>query len=83
MSFADFCVDMPVREVTLEEIGETLNNSEWSQMLQQEFAQKAQPADAIYYYCSPPEQWDVSMGSEGYVLVRDGQIIHSVVLRMN
>jgi hypothetical protein len=39
--------------------------------------------DDVFYYCSEREAWDVGMGSEGYILVRDNEIIDNLVVRMN
>jgi hypothetical protein len=83
MSFADFCVGMRLREVTLEEIAKSSERPETLQYLQQHFKQQTRPGDVIYHYCSEPSMWDLGMGSEGYIVVRDGQIVDSLVLRMN
>lgn len=48
-----------------------------------QFSPKVRPGDVIYYYCSRLDEWDRLMGSEGYILVRDGEIVESVVVRMN
>ena len=40
------------------------------------------PGDDVFYYCSEKELWDALMGSEGYILVRERQVIDNVVLKM-
>jgi hypothetical protein len=79
MSLAEFSVGMKLREINLREVAEPARYAEWIQELQQQ----ALPTDTIYHYCSEPEQWNLGMGSEGYIIVGDGQIIESVVCRMN
>jgi hypothetical protein len=83
MSFAEFWAMMPVQVVgmngVIDMLGETVSH-EW---IRQRFEQQVQPNDAIYYYCSEQAQWDMMMGSEGYLLVRDGEIIGSFTHRMN
>ncbi len=42
-----------------------------------------QPGDEIWLFCSPPRTWEVMMGREGYVLLRNGKEIDRVVTVMN
>lgn len=82
-SFADFCAMMPVQVVgvsgVVDMLGETVSH-EW---IRQRFEQQVQPTDVVYYYCSEQAEWERMMGSEGYLLVRDGEIIDSFTHRMN
>ena len=39
--------------------------------------------DLICCHCSPQKDWDIGAGVEGVVLVRDGKIVNSLVLKMN
>lgn len=38
--------------------------------------------DRLIYYCADRESFDTGLGSEGYVLVRDDEVIGSVIRRM-
>jgi hypothetical protein len=62
---------------------QTLGGTEKHEAIHREFRQQARPTDVIYYYCSERPEWDMLMGSEGYLLVRDGEIVDSIVRRMN
>ena len=42
-----------------------------------------QEGDKVYSYCSPPFSWEQMFGREGLLIVRDDQIVKSVVIRMN
>ncbi len=44
---------------------------------------KREPGDRVLYYCSERKEWDAGMGSEGYALVRNGEVIDELVLKMN
>lgn len=48
-----------------------------------EFGQRAHPSDVFFYYCSNPEEWRLGMGSEGFVAVRNGEVVDEIVWRMN
>lgn len=47
------------------------------------FLAKYREGDSILWYTSRQEDWEANMGSEGYVLVREGYLVESCVLRMN
>jgi hypothetical protein len=49
----------------------------------QEIKGQVQQNDEVYHYSSEPSLWELGMGSEGYVVVRKGQIVASIVQRMN
>jgi len=83
MSFADFCAMIPVQLVGADGIVDMIGEMVSYERIRQRFGQLVQPADEIYYYCSEPAAWDKMMGSEGYLLVRDGEIIHDITRRMN
>lgn len=51
--------------------------------LLRELKARALPGDVFYYYCSERAQWEALMGSDGYIAVRDGVVVDSLVLRMN
>lgn len=39
--------------------------------------------DEIWEFCSPLEDWEQLMGSEGYVLIKENQVKKILILRMN
>lgn len=73
-----------IREVTLAEFQEALANSHASfQAKKDEFLAERQATDQIYFYSTNPESWRKTMGLEGYLLVRQNQIIASLLTKMN
>lgn len=48
-----------------------------------EIVEKYQDGDEIFWYCSPRADWEKLMGSEGYVLIRGGYLVSSVLCPMN
>jgi hypothetical protein len=83
MSFAEFCVEKSVQVVGVNGVVDVVGETVSYESIRQRFEQQVQPTDLIYYYCSEPALWDMLMGSEGFLLVRDGEIVDSAVLRMN
>jgi hypothetical protein len=55
----------------------------WANKQWREFLARMHPGDELWEYRTPQEDWDQLMGSSGFVLIRDGQIIASHVDRMN
>ena len=51
--------------------------------LLQSLASRSLPKDEFYHYCSLPAQWDALMGSEGWICVRNGEVVEDVLWRMN
>jgi hypothetical protein len=47
------------------------------------FLSKAQTHDEIWRFTSPAEYWEKMMGRAGYSIVRDGEIVDSIVTLMN
>ncbi len=39
--------------------------------------------DELWEFCSPPESWEHLAGRAGIALVRDGEIVESIVTMMN
>lgn len=62
---------------------QTLGGMEKYEVIRAEFRQQVRPRDVIYYYCSEQPEWGMMMGSERYLLVRDGKIVDSIARRMN
>jgi hypothetical protein len=48
-----------------------------------EFRRSLLPGDELYHYDSDPPEWDRGMGSEGYAILRDGELLDTLVVRMN
>jgi hypothetical protein len=83
MSFADFCDKMPVQVVGVNGVMDILGKTISHEWIRKRFEQQIQPNDVIYYFYSEQTEWERMMGSEGYLLVRDGGIIDSFTHRMN
>ena len=82
MSIDDFSKGMRLERIYLDSAidGSSPDRSDpWLQHIKG----KVQQNDEVYHYCSVPSYWELGMGSEGYVVVRDGQIVASIVQRMN
>jgi hypothetical protein len=47
------------------------------------FRVEVEDDDIVYEFCSPPESWAVLAGRKGYALVRDGEIIDSIITELN
>jgi hypothetical protein len=70
--------DWLTRQLTVQEL-ETLRSSSELQAL----TAQMQPDDEIWEFSSPPESWQLLMGWAGIALVRDGEVIDSIVTEMN
>jgi hypothetical protein len=57
-------------------------NSTFRQYLE-EFVSSFREGDVVYWYDSDQASWEEGMGSEGDILVRDGRIVASLVVKMN
>ena len=55
-----------------------LNNKRWL-----EFKDKYQESDEIYFYVSDKTSWERLSGSQGYVLIRNDQVIAMIVTMTN
>lgn len=44
---------------------------------------KVEEGDKIYHYDSNDEQWKIGFGSEGYAVVRDGEVVDEVMCKMS
>lgn len=53
-------------------------NADWI-----EFKSLMQSGDELWFYSSPQESWDELMGTEGYVIIREGKIIAEMVTALN
>ena len=76
-------------EVTLEDFrkGKTLTEADTNLIKRDkrsiEFERSWRPGDSVWHYDSAEEDWARGMGSEGYIIVRDGQIVDTLVMKMN
>jgi hypothetical protein len=48
-----------------------------------EFRGRLLPGDELYHYASESDEWDRGMGSEGYAILRDGELLDTLVVGMN
>ena len=48
-----------------------------------EFIASMQKGDEVWLYRSPPETWRAMAGNEGVAIVRAGELIKTLILRMN
>src|SRR5262245_12958852 len=83
MSLEAFRLSKHLQVVSVGDTVKTMGGTEKHEESQAEFGQQARPTDVIYYYCSDQSEWDRMKGSEGYLLMRDGEIVDSIVRRMN
>jgi hypothetical protein len=83
MNFTEFSVGTKVSLVDPAVILELPSYCDRFKMKMKQFKEQIRPSDLIYYYCSEQAQWDAMMGSEGYALVRDGEVIDELLLKMN
>ncbi len=68
-------VNMEGREATLP-FGFT--NERW-----EELKRRYEKGDCLFHYRTSPETWKALYGSEGYLLIRDGEVIYSIHTEIN
>lgn len=83
MKLDDFSVGMRLEKVDLDALIASSDISDKRRGRLMDLKSKWASGDTVLYYCSVREEWDAGMGSEGYVLVRNGDVIEGLVLRMN
>jgi hypothetical protein len=82
--WADFCDRMTVRRVSPAELPvPSARSSPHFVARLAEFRGRLLPGDELYYYNSYPEDWDRLLGSEGYAIVRDGEVLDTLVTKLN
>jgi hypothetical protein len=84
MRWAALCARNKVRRVSLADL--PVVNAHTSKRFAEilaEFRAQLLPGDELYHYDSHQEEWERLMGSEGYVIVRDGELIDTLVMKMN
>lgn len=86
MDFQDFLKNTPSRPAEIEEIQALIDDEENIEGFRAEarqFMQKLAPGDRLYFHTSSQEAWQSGMGSEGYALVRNGEIIAGLTLAIS
>ena len=83
MSLVDFSKKMIVEKIDPMAIPMNPRSTDQFIRLREEFMSQIALQDTVYYYVAPPALWDAGQGSEGYIVVRNGQIIADLVTRMN
>lgn len=83
MNIDEFSGGMQLKSVDLDAILSSNDICDKLRVRLTELKMKCASGDEVLYCCSEREEWDAGMGSEGYVLVRDNEIIDYLVLRMN
>jgi hypothetical protein len=68
--------DQTRREILARPLGYI--NADWETMKGQ-----MQPGDELWEFCSPKKSWDMLMGRSGVELVRNGEVISSIVWLMS
>jgi hypothetical protein len=84
MRWADFRADMTVRRISPTDL--PTPTADWSPRFVDaltEFRGRLQSGDELYHYNSVQADWDRLMGSEGYAILRDGELLDTLVLRVN
>jgi hypothetical protein len=73
--------------VTFAEIDSIYGNSPSENFRREyhEFKAQFQEGDELWYFCSPPESWGKKClaGRAGYMLIRKGEVVASIVTLMN
>jgi hypothetical protein len=55
----------------------------WIEERWKPFIAQMQPGDELWQFLSPEHTWANLMGRAGYAIVRNGEIVHSLVTVMN
>jgi hypothetical protein len=55
----------------------------WVEERWKPFIALMQPGDELWRFCSPDHTWPNLAGRAGYAIVRDGEIVHSLVTLLN
>lgn len=83
MNIDDFLVGKQFEQIDLDRLPASNDFSENFRSRLSDLKSNCAPGDKVFYYCSNREDWDALMGSEGYLLVRNDEVIDEVVRRMN
>lgn len=72
--------DWLIKQVRRSEVDAELGmlNQRWV-----DFRQEIQEGDEIWQFCSPDKFWEKKCGRAGYSIVRNGEIVRSLVSRRN
>jgi len=83
MKIEDFQVGMQFTKVEIDTLISSSGVSDKLRIRLADMKNKWTVDHEVLYYISEQEAWDAGMGSEGYILVRNNEIVDSLVLRMN
>ncbi len=84
MKLADFKVGKTLHPVSWELLDKKYrNSSERFLATYREFKQRALPTDELFHYDSEQSEWERGFGSEGYALVRDGELVDTLVIKIS
>jgi hypothetical protein len=84
MRLADFSVGKSLKEVNPSDLPtESSRSAAAFREALAEFRRMLQHDDVLYFYDSDPEEWDRGFGSTGYAIVRDGELLETLVVQMN
>lgn len=83
MNIRDFAINKLLEHVDLDTMLMSTEISEKRRQRLTELKRQWKLGDSVLYYCSDQEEWDAGMGSEGYALVRNEEVIDTLVLKMN
>ena len=83
MDLATFSKGTQLTQIGLDDIQEGERYTPEAKQRLRDFKSQALQGDIVYHFRSEPEEWERGMGSEGYIVVRNEQVIAEFVLRMN
>lgn len=84
IKFANFQAGQSIRRVSRELVGkECRNSAEKFLETVREFMRLSLPTDEVFHYDSVQSEWEQGFGSEGYAIVRDGELVDTLVVKMN
>ena len=68
-------------ETSIEKIDKQLSSASGSQFKKEwdSFKSRVQPGDQVWFFSTPPQTKKELMGSEGYMLLRDGAVITEII----
>ena len=84
MKWADFCVGKLLREVPAAELpaGGPRSGRTFLVVLE-EFRRRLLPTDTLFHFDSEQAEWEKGFGSEGYAIVRAGELVDTLVMKIN
>ncbi len=75
---------LEISEANKEKLGDRSEAfARWVEKRWKPFVAQMQPGDELWRFSSPGHTWANLAGRAGYAIVRDGEIVHSLVTLMN